>query len=79
RTLVSAYETLVCRGQSLRLLIAGEPDPANPASIPAEEIAAWARRPSIEVLGHVEDIREVWRRALLRRTLSPTLAPRFKH
>ena len=53
----------MCRGQSLRLLIAGEPDPANPASIPAEEIAAWARRPSIEVLGHVDDIREVWRRA----------------
>lgn len=63
RTLVSAHEILARRGQSLRLLIAGEPDPANPVSIPPEEIAAWARRPGIEVLGHVDDIREVWRRA----------------
>jgi glycosyltransferase involved in cell wall biosynthesis len=63
RTLVSAHEILAHGGQSLRLLIAGEPDPANPVSIPPEKIAAWARRPGIEVLGYVDDIREVWKRA----------------
>lgn len=63
RTLVSAHEMLARRGQLLRLLIAGEADPANPVSIPPEEIAAWAHRPGIEVLGHVDDIREVWKRA----------------
>jgi glycosyltransferase involved in cell wall biosynthesis len=41
-------------------LLAGEPDPANPASIPPEEIAAWKEREGIEVLGHVADIRTVW-------------------
>jgi len=63
RTLVSAHEILVRGGKSVRLLIAGKPDPANPVSIPPEEISAWTRLPDIEVLGHVDDIREVWRRA----------------
>ena len=63
RTLVKAHEILVRRGQPVRLLIAGDADPANPGSIPAEEIAAWGRRPGIELLGHVVDIREVWRAA----------------
>jgi glycosyltransferase involved in cell wall biosynthesis len=63
RTLVSAHEILARRGQLLRLLIAGEADPANPVSIVPEEIVAWARRPGIEILGHVDDIREIWRRA----------------
>jgi glycosyltransferase involved in cell wall biosynthesis len=63
RTLVAAHDILARRGQSIRLLIAGEPDPANPVSIPPEEIAAWAKRPGLELLGHVPDIREVWRAA----------------
>ena len=45
RTLVNAHEILVRRGQPVRLLIAGDPDPADPGSIPAEEIAAWAAAP----------------------------------
>ena len=63
RTLIAAHEILARRGQAVRLLIAGEPDPANPASIPPDEIAAWARRPGIDVLGHVADIRDVWKAA----------------
>lgn len=63
RTLVQAHDILARRGQPVRLLIAGDPDPANPVSIPPDEIAGWARRPGIEVLGHVADIREVWARA----------------
>ncbi|HZL30462.1 MAG TPA: glycosyltransferase family 4 protein [Pseudolabrys sp.] len=60
RILVQAHEILADRGQPIRLLIAGDIDPVNPASIPAEEVAAWAGRPGIEVLGHVADIRDVW-------------------
>jgi glycosyltransferase involved in cell wall biosynthesis len=41
-------------------LLAGEADPANPASIPPDEIASWKQRDGIEVLGHVGDIRTVW-------------------
>lgn len=63
RSLVEAHAILAQRGTPVRLLIAGDPDPANPVSIPPDEIAGWARRPGIEVLGHVGDIRDVWRRA----------------
>lgn len=60
RPLVSAHALLAARGTQIRLLIVGDVDPANPASIPALEIDAWRRQASIEVLGHVSDIRTVW-------------------
>lgn len=63
RSLVEAHAILARRGTPVRLLIAGDPDPANPVSIPPEEIAGWGRQTGIEVLGHIGDIREVWRRA----------------
>lgn len=63
RTLIAAHDILTARGQGIRLLIAGEPDPANPVSIPPQEIAAWGKRPDVELLGHVADIREVWKAA----------------
>jgi glycosyltransferase involved in cell wall biosynthesis len=63
RTLVAAHEILAGQGRPVRLLLAGEPDPANPASIPSEEIASWKVREGIELLGHVADIRTVWGRA----------------
>jgi glycosyltransferase involved in cell wall biosynthesis len=65
RTLIAAHEILASRGEPVRLLLAGEPDPANPASIPAEEIASWKERDGIEVLGHVTDIRTVWAAAYI--------------
>lgn len=63
RTLVGAHDILTRRGDGVRLLIAGDPDPANPASIPLQEIVEWGRCPGIAVLGHVTDIREVWKAA----------------
>ncbi len=60
RTLVSAHEILARQGRPMRLLIAGDPDPANPASIPLAEIESWRQRPGIEVLGHVTDIAKFW-------------------
>jgi glycosyltransferase involved in cell wall biosynthesis len=60
RALVAAQALLAARGDTIRLLIAGETDPANPASIPRKEIDAWRARPMIEVLGHVADIATVW-------------------
>jgi glycosyltransferase involved in cell wall biosynthesis len=44
RSLIEAHDILGRRGQPVRLLIAGEPDPANPVSIPPQEIAEWGRR-----------------------------------
>ena len=58
--LVEAHDLLERRGRPVRLLLAGEPDPSNPASIAPEEIARWSGKADIKALGHVSDIRTVW-------------------
>ncbi len=63
RALVAACKRLAERGQAVRLLLAGTPDPDNPNSIPAEEIRRWCEQSTVTWLGHVDDIRTVWRRA----------------
>jgi glycosyltransferase involved in cell wall biosynthesis len=63
RTLIAAQALLAARSESVRLLIAGEADPANPASIPQTEIAQWRKQPSVELLGNVTDIASVWAQA----------------
>lgn len=63
RPLVEAQSLMMKHGEKVRLLIAGDRDPANPASIPAEEIEDWKRRPGVELLGHVSGIEKVWERA----------------
>jgi glycosyltransferase involved in cell wall biosynthesis len=60
RTLVRAHTLLAERGRPMRLLIAGTPDPFNPSSVTPAEIEAWSARPGLALLGHVEDIRDVW-------------------
>jgi glycosyltransferase involved in cell wall biosynthesis len=63
RTLVRAHEILTERGTNLRMLLAGSPDPSNPASIPESVLARWREQPNLELLGHVDDIRAIWKRA----------------
>ncbi|MDO9412529.1 MAG: glycosyltransferase family 4 protein [Pseudolabrys sp.] len=63
RTLIAAHDLLMQRGVSVKLLIAGQSDPANPASIPDAEIETWRHKPNITLLGHVNDVREVWAKA----------------
>lgn len=63
RTLVEAHDILAKRGEPVALLIAGQPDPGNPVSIPLGEIERWRRRPGLTMLGQVADIREVWKAA----------------
>jgi glycosyltransferase involved in cell wall biosynthesis len=60
QTLVAAHALLRRRGRAVRLTIAGLPDPANPRSITAEEIAAWQQEGDIVRLGYVDDIASVW-------------------
>jgi glycosyltransferase involved in cell wall biosynthesis len=60
RTLIAAHELLAGQARPVRLLLAGEADPANPASIPADEIASWKNCEGVVVLGQVADIRTVW-------------------
>jgi len=63
RTLVAAHRLLRRKGMAIELLIAGTPDPANPASVSPAEAAAWGHEPGITWLGHVDDIATVWARA----------------
>jgi glycosyltransferase involved in cell wall biosynthesis len=63
RTLIEAHRLLRHRGSDIELLIAGTPDPANPASIGEQEAAAWNREPGVSWLGHVDDIAKLWARA----------------
>jgi glycosyltransferase involved in cell wall biosynthesis len=62
-TLLEAHRLLQQRGCPVHLLIAGAADPANPASIPASVLAEWKQRADVTFLGHVSDIRTVWKQA----------------
>src|SRR6266404_944815 len=60
RTLVAAHSILREQGHGLNLIIAGNPDPANPTSVSVDEVEQWARRPGITWLGHIENIMALW-------------------
>lgn len=62
RALVEAHRLLRSRGLEIDLVIAGTTDPANPASVSDAEVNNWRSEAGIILLGHVADIRELWRR-----------------
>jgi glycosyltransferase involved in cell wall biosynthesis len=62
RALVAAHDIVRGQGLQTNLLIAGNPDPANPASVSLEEVSEWTRRPGITWLGHIKDIASLWKR-----------------
>jgi glycosyltransferase involved in cell wall biosynthesis len=43
-------------GLPIEFLIAGDPDPGNPASVPESVVQAWRNDGVVQVLGHVEDM-----------------------
>ncbi len=61
--LVEAARLLKARGVPLTVLVAGTTDPANPASLAEQQVRAWVAQGLVQWLGHVEDVREVWRQA----------------
>ena len=63
RTLIAAHRLLRGSGLEFRLLIAGTPDPANPASVTEEEAKSWNNERGVFWLGHVHDIAGFWARA----------------
>lgn len=62
RALVAAHGILRSQGHDLNLIIAGNPDLANPASVSLEEAEEWGRRPGITWLGRIENIVSLWQR-----------------
>ena len=63
RTLLAAHRLLRARMPEARLLIAGTPDPANPASVTEAEAKSWNEQPGVAWLGHVDDIASLWAQA----------------
>ena len=63
RTLIAAHRLLRARMPDARILIAGTPDPANPASVSETEAKSWNEQPGIAWLGHVHDIPSFWAQA----------------
>lgn len=56
---IEAGRILKRQGRPVRLLLAGEPDPGNPAAVPLSRVQDWVRAGEVEWLGHVDDMAEL--------------------
>ena len=61
--LIEAVRTLKAEGLTFRLILAGTPDPANPASIPQATLSAWEREGLVELPGFVRDMAPLLRQS----------------
>ena len=57
---VEAARLLKQRGTHARFVLAGEGDPGNPASIPAEQLDQWDREGFVELFGWHDDMGKVF-------------------
>jgi glycosyltransferase involved in cell wall biosynthesis len=53
---IAAARQLKGEGRAIRFLLAGDPDPGNPAAVPESELHGWVADGTVEWLGHVEDM-----------------------
>jgi glycosyltransferase involved in cell wall biosynthesis len=53
---VQAAQILKAEGRSIRFLLAGDPDPGNPAAVPEVTVRSWVDDGLLEWLGHVDDM-----------------------
>ena len=53
---VEAARQLKAKGLPIRFLLAGAPDPGNPAAIPQATLNGWQAEGLVELLGHVSDM-----------------------
>jgi glycosyltransferase involved in cell wall biosynthesis len=53
---VEAARRLQAEGRAIDLLVAGDPDPGNPAAVPEAQVRAWADAGLVQWLGHVDDM-----------------------
>lgn len=56
---VAAARRLKAAGVAARFALVGDPDPENPASVPQEQLAAWAEEGAVECWGRRGDMPEV--------------------
>lgn len=53
---VAAARALRGQGKPAAFLLAGMPDPGNPAAVPEADVRAWVQEGVLEWLGHVDDM-----------------------
>jgi len=53
---IAAARQLLGEGRAMRFLLAGDPDPGNPAAVPEHTVHAWADDGVVDWLGHVDDM-----------------------
>lgn len=53
---VECARILKTSGREIQFLLAGSPDPGNPAAVPPEMLEAWDREGLLTCLGHVDDM-----------------------
>ena len=67
-----AAQILRDQGRSVEFLLAGEPDPSNPTSIPEATVQEWDRAGLVNWLGYVEDM------PALMRTVDVVVLPSYR-
>ena len=53
---VAAVRQLQGEGRAIEFLLAGDPDPGNPAAVPEETVRGWVDEGVLQWLGHVDDM-----------------------
>jgi glycosyltransferase involved in cell wall biosynthesis len=53
---IQAARALKAEGRNIHFVLAGEPDPGNPASVAASDLEGWVADGTVEWLGHVSDM-----------------------
>ena len=60
---VQAARLLRAEGRPIDFLLAGDPDPGNPAAVPEAEVREWVGQGLLQWLGHVDDMSALLRSA----------------
>ncbi len=62
---VEAAHLLKTEGSDARFMLAGSPDPGNPASVPEEQMKAWQADGLVECPGHIDDMPGLYSKAAI--------------
>lgn len=58
---VAAARQLRAEGRDIEFLLAGDPDPGNPAAVPEATVRGWVEEGALSWLGHVDDMPGLFR------------------
>lgn len=53
---IAAVRQLKGEGRAIEFLLAGDPDPGNPAAVPETDVRGWVDERLVQWLGHVDDM-----------------------